>query len=113
MPMKPEYTAYLHSPHARVACVDCHVGSGTSAYVKAKINGVHQLVEGQRRFRGVRVSEDEGVTTVELHLAVEWGAAAPEVASAVQSRVADYLRRTARLPSVTVDVVVAGIPASG
>jgi hypothetical protein len=43
-PMKPEYTAYLHSPHARVDCVDCHVGSGASAYVKAKINGVHQLV---------------------------------------------------------------------
>ena len=43
-PMKPEYTAYLHSPHARVACVDCHVGSGTSAYVKSKINGVHQLL---------------------------------------------------------------------
>ena len=21
VPMKPEYTAYLHSPHARVACV--------------------------------------------------------------------------------------------
>jgi hypothetical protein len=42
--MKPEYTAYLHSPHARVGCVDCHVGSGASAYVKAKINGVHQLL---------------------------------------------------------------------
>jgi nitrate/TMAO reductase-like tetraheme cytochrome c subunit len=43
-PMKPEYTAYLQSPHARVACVDCHIGSGASAYVKAKLNGVHQLV---------------------------------------------------------------------
>jgi hypothetical protein len=43
-PMKPEYTAYLHSPHARVACVDCHVGSGASAQFKAKWNGVHQLI---------------------------------------------------------------------
>jgi nitrate/TMAO reductase-like tetraheme cytochrome c subunit len=43
-PMKPEYTAYLHSPHARVDCVDCHVGSGASSYVKAKLNGVHQLI---------------------------------------------------------------------
>jgi nitrate/TMAO reductase-like tetraheme cytochrome c subunit len=42
-PMKPEYTAYLASPHARVGCVECHVGSGASAFVKAKINGVHQL----------------------------------------------------------------------
>jgi len=43
-PMKPEYTAYLHSPHARVECTACHVGPGASAFVKAKINGVHQLM---------------------------------------------------------------------
>ncbi len=43
-PMKPEYTAYLASTHARVDCVDCHVGSGASAFVKAKINGIHQLI---------------------------------------------------------------------
>ena len=24
--MEPEYVTYLHSPHARVACVECHVG---------------------------------------------------------------------------------------
>ena len=24
--MPPEYTAYLQSPHARVSCVDCHLG---------------------------------------------------------------------------------------
>jgi hypothetical protein len=27
--MKPEFTAYKLSPHARVACVDCHMGAGT------------------------------------------------------------------------------------
>ncbi len=43
-PMNPEFTTYLNSPHARVACTECHVGSGATAYVKAKINGVHQLV---------------------------------------------------------------------
>jgi hypothetical protein len=26
--MPPEYTAYLISPHARVDCVDCHIGKG-------------------------------------------------------------------------------------
>jgi hypothetical protein len=26
--MPPEYTAYLISPHARIACVDCHIGRG-------------------------------------------------------------------------------------
>jgi nitrate/TMAO reductase-like tetraheme cytochrome c subunit len=43
-PMKPEFVAYQHSPHARVECVECHVGHGAEAYVKAKINGVHQLI---------------------------------------------------------------------
>src|SRR5210317_1349684 len=26
--MPPEYTSYLESPHARVECVDCHIGEG-------------------------------------------------------------------------------------
>lgn len=43
-PMKPEFTAYQFSSHARVACVECHVGHGADAFVKAKMNGVHQLV---------------------------------------------------------------------
>lgn len=43
-PMKPEHTAYQFSPHARVSCVACHVGHGADAYIKAKMNGVHQLV---------------------------------------------------------------------
>ena len=42
--MKPEYTSYLASPHARVACVDCHVGHGASWYVKAKISGLRQVI---------------------------------------------------------------------
>ncbi|MCE0497290.1 MAG: NapC/NirT family cytochrome c [Methylacidiphilales bacterium] len=43
VPMTPEYTAYLRSPHARVACVECHVGAGIGWYVQSKINGLHQL----------------------------------------------------------------------
>jgi hypothetical protein len=42
-PMKPEFTAYQASPHAKIDCVECHVGKGAEAYVRAKINGVHQL----------------------------------------------------------------------
>ncbi len=41
--MEPEYTAYQNSSHANVACVDCHVGSGTSWYVKSKLSGLHQV----------------------------------------------------------------------
>ena len=42
-PMKPEFTAYLNSPHARVQCTECHVGAGAASYVKSKVNGVRQL----------------------------------------------------------------------
>ena len=42
--MEPEHAAYLASPHARVSCVDCHVGHGASWYVKAKISGVRQVL---------------------------------------------------------------------
>jgi len=41
--MKPENTAYLNGPHARVPCVDCHVGSGVSWYVKSKVSGFPQV----------------------------------------------------------------------
>ena len=41
--MNPEFTAYQLSPHARVACVDCHVGSGATWYVKSKLSGARQV----------------------------------------------------------------------
>lgn len=43
-PMNPEYTAYLDSAHARVRCVECHVGSGATHYIKSKVQGAHQLI---------------------------------------------------------------------
>jgi len=42
-PMEPEYTTYRNSPHARVRCVDCHVGPGADWYVKSKLSGLYQL----------------------------------------------------------------------
>ncbi len=41
--MEPEYAAYHNSPHARVKCVDCHVGSGASWYVRSKLSGAYQV----------------------------------------------------------------------
>lgn len=41
--MQPEYTTYQHSPHARLACAECHIGSGASWYVKAKVSGLRQV----------------------------------------------------------------------
>lgn len=42
--MHPEYTAYQDSPHSRVGCVKCHIGSGADWFVKAKISGSWQLI---------------------------------------------------------------------
>ena len=41
--MEPEYVAYQNSPHARVACVDCHVGPGADWYVRSKLSGLYQV----------------------------------------------------------------------
>ena len=41
--MKPEKITHDHGPHARVACVECHVGKGVSWFVKSKISGSYQL----------------------------------------------------------------------
>ena len=42
--MHPEWIAYQGSPHARVKCVDCHVGQGAEAAVDAKLNGIWQMI---------------------------------------------------------------------
>lgn len=42
--MSPEYTAYQRSPHARVQCTKCHVGSGAEWFVRGKASGAWQLV---------------------------------------------------------------------
>jgi nitrate/TMAO reductase-like tetraheme cytochrome c subunit len=42
--MAPEWKAYHVSSHADVACTECHIASGMSGYVSAKLNGARQLV---------------------------------------------------------------------
>lgn len=42
--MNPEFVTYKRGAHARVDCVQCHVGSGAEWFIKAKINGTHQLI---------------------------------------------------------------------
>jgi len=41
--MKPEFIAYQASPHAKVRCVECHVGGGAEWYVRSKFSGMRQL----------------------------------------------------------------------
>lgn len=41
--MQPEFVTYNASSHARVACVECHVGSGAASFIHAKVSGLHQV----------------------------------------------------------------------
>ena len=41
--MYPEYTVYQASPHSRVTCSECHVGSGAGYLVKSKLSGIPQF----------------------------------------------------------------------
>jgi uncharacterized alkaline shock family protein YloU len=95
------------------AVISHEVLAAYAADAAREVDGVHDLLDGPRRHHGVRVVDEDGAISVELHVAVEWGAEAPDVAAALQERVAEYLARTARLPSVTVDVVVAGVAPDG
>jgi hypothetical protein len=41
--MKPEFVAYGAGSHARVLCVECHVGKGAEGYARSKVTGAYQL----------------------------------------------------------------------
>jgi hypothetical protein len=41
--MAPEYSAYQNSPHARVECVQCHIGPGAGWFVRSKLSGLRQV----------------------------------------------------------------------
>ena len=42
--MKPEFVAHQNQPHARVKCVECHVGPGASSFAKAKLAGTRRVL---------------------------------------------------------------------
>ena len=74
-----------------------------------EVAGVRDLVDSPLpRQRGVRVVDDEDGVSVELQVAVAWGASVPDVAREVQRRVREYLAEMADLRP-RVDVVVAEI----
>jgi nitrate/TMAO reductase-like tetraheme cytochrome c subunit len=41
--MKPELVTYQQGSHARVGCVECHIGPGATWFVKSKLSGTYQL----------------------------------------------------------------------
>jgi NapC/NirT cytochrome c family protein len=43
-PMHPQFTAWRTAAHARIACVQCHIGEGAASFAHAKLSGLRQLV---------------------------------------------------------------------
>jgi uncharacterized alkaline shock family protein YloU len=91
------------------AVISHEVLASYAADAAREVDGVQDLVEGTRRHRGVRVAEEDRALTVKVHITLEWGASAPDVGVQVQRRVAQYLKRTAKLPPIAVDVVIARV----
>ncbi len=42
-PMSSEFIRYENSPHANVACAECHVGAGVDYFLRSKFDGVRSL----------------------------------------------------------------------
>lgn len=75
-----------------------------------EVEGVSGLAESAlHRAKGVSVGGAEGAPTVGIRIELEWGRSAAEVAGEVQRRVAEYLRRMARVTPGAVEVVVGSV----
>jgi hypothetical protein len=42
-PMSPQYVQWQQGPHARIACVGCHIGSEPGSFITSKIAGTRRL----------------------------------------------------------------------
>jgi uncharacterized alkaline shock family protein YloU len=89
------------------AVISSDILASYAADAAREIDGVHGLCESHlHRHRGVRVTNEDGRVSLELHVAVAWGTSIPELGRAVQAHVRDYLARMADLDLDAVDVVV-------
>jgi uncharacterized alkaline shock family protein YloU len=90
-----------------VATISSDVLATYVADAAREVDGVRGLVESTlHRHKGVRVLEADGGVRIELHIAVDWGASIPAVATELQQRVSVYLARIASVEAEAVDVVV-------
>jgi uncharacterized alkaline shock family protein YloU len=89
------------------ASISMDILAAYAADAAREVAGVRGLVESRLPpQRAVRITEENGRFTVELHIGVDWGASIPDVGRAVQERVRIYLARMADVEPAVVDVVV-------
>jgi uncharacterized alkaline shock family protein YloU len=67
-----------------------------------EVPGVRALA----RRRSVKIAGDGETLRVEVHVSVDWGAAIPELAVGVKTRVREYLQRMADVEPAEVAVIV-------
>jgi len=92
------------------ASVASDVLASYAADAALEVDGVRGLVERRMpRQAGVRIEEEDGRATVELHVELEWGASAEAIGREVQRRVADYLEKMAGARPAAVNVVIDAI----
>ena len=92
------------------ASISTDIVARYAADAAREVAGVSALVESRLPpHRGVRVSEEEGALSIEVHLRVEWDESLPDVGRAVQERIKSYLLRMANLEPAAVDGVVAEV----
>jgi len=84
------------------ASISTEILARYAADAASEIEGVRSLA-GRR---GVKVGEEEGVVSMELHPVVDWGASIPTIGRSVQARVREYLGRMADVEPHVVDVTV-------
>jgi uncharacterized alkaline shock family protein YloU len=89
------------------ASISADILASYAADAAKEVAGITGLVEGRLpQHRPVRVSEEGGRYTVELHVGIEWGVSIPAVGRAVQHRVRTYLTGMADVEPAAVNVVV-------
>ena len=95
--MQPEFDAHKTGTHANVECVACHVSPGASGFVKAKLNGLHQLLgitTGVFR-HPIKAGHDKMPTSEEMCLKCHSVEAIPTERMRVVTKYADDEKNTA------------------
>ncbi len=89
------------------ASISAEVLSRYAADAALAVDGVRGLVDRALPYRrGVKLDEEGGHVTVELRLAVEWGASIPQSAAKFNNACASTCGRMADVDAARVDVVI-------
>ena len=73
-PMRPQFTAHQEGPHARIACVACHIEPGAGGFFAAKLSGAGRLISVATGGydRPIRQARGEGSSTRETRERCHW-----------------------------------------